>query len=83
LTYLQIALAVIEIFSAGAATWQLKGRRDPLWIPILIAVVGAGALVPSIYPIGHATILSLAIQVFAAVTFLGIAGIGLQRACTR
>ncbi|MEV5954722.1 hypothetical protein AB0M11_13250 [Streptomyces sp. NPDC051987] len=79
MTYLQIALALVEIFSAGAAVWQLKGSRDPLWIPVLIVVAGAGVLVPRIYPIGHATVFSLGLQVIAAAVLIWIARTGLRR----
>ncbi|WP_159774671.1 hypothetical protein [Streptomyces sp. HM190] len=79
MTYLQITLALVEIFSAGAAVWQLKGARDPLWIPVMLVIVGAGVLVPSIYPIGHATIVSLGLQIIAAAILLWVARIGLRR----
>jgi hypothetical protein len=78
-TYLQIALAVVETLSAGAAIWQLKGARDPLWIPFLTVVVGAGVLLPSLYPIGHPTPVSLGLQAVAAALLLWIARTGFRR----
>ncbi|MGW4562135.1 hypothetical protein ACWEN3_06880 [Streptomyces sp. NPDC004561] len=79
MTYLQIALAVVETVFAGAAIWQLKGARDRLWIPFLTVVVGAGILLPSIYPIGHATVVSLGLQAIAATLLLRIARTGFRR----
>ena len=79
MTYLQIALTVRETAFAGAAIWQLKGARDPLWIPFLVVVAGAGVLLPSIYPIGHSTPVSLGLQALAAVLLLWIARAGFRR----
>lgn len=79
MTYLQITLALAEILSAGAVVWQLRGTRDPLWIPFLIILVGAGVLVPMNYPMGHATVVSLGLQAVAAAALLWIARAGFRR----
>lgn len=80
LTYVQIVLAVLETLAAGAALWQLKGGRDPLWIPLGVVLVAAGMMVPSRWPIGHSTVVSLGLQALAVVVLLGIARAGHRRA---
>lgn len=78
--YVQIALAVLETVSAGAALWQLRGGRDPLWIPFLVVVAGAGMVLPSRWPIGRPTVVSLGLQALAVVVLLWIARAGHRRA---
>lgn len=73
MAYLQIALGLIEFLCAGAAYRQVRGRRDPLFIPLVVIVIAAGVAMPRLIPLGHPTWFSLAFQALAVIALLLIA----------
>ncbi|MEU1090685.1 hypothetical protein ACFYPN_18000 [Streptomyces sp. NPDC005576] len=73
MAYLQIALGLAGFLCAGAAYWQVRGRRDPLFIPLVVIVVAAGAALPRLIPLGHPTWFSLSLQALGVVALLLIA----------
>ncbi|ELP65555.1 hypothetical protein ACKI1I_39465 [Streptomyces turgidiscabies] len=79
MTYLQIALGFTEFLCAGAAYWQLRGRRDPLFVPFAAVVAAAGVAVPLLFPLGHPTWFSLSLQALAVTALLLIAATAHRR----
>ncbi|GAA1376038.1 hypothetical protein [Streptomyces beijiangensis] len=73
MAYLQIALGLTEFLCAGAAYWQMCGRRDPLLIPLVVIVIAAGVVVPRLFSLGHPTWFSLSLQALAVIALLLIA----------
>ncbi|MGQ4434307.1 hypothetical protein [Streptomyces sp. SAS_260] len=79
MNYVQITLALAELACAWAAFWQVRGFRDPLLIPLIVVVAAAGVGLPLLYPLGHSTISSLALQVIALIALILIAAVGRSR----
>ncbi|MFF3845201.1 hypothetical protein [Streptomyces sp. NPDC002328] len=83
MTFLQIALGITEFLCAWVAYWQVRGRWDPLLIPLAVIVAAAGVAVPLLYPLGHPTVLSLSLQALAVIALLLIATLGRSRGRAR
>lgn len=77
--YAQIVLATVEMFLVIVVIAQLRGPRDPLLLPLVIVIVGAGVLLPRRYPLHHATAGSLALQAAAVAVLWGMRTAGNRR----
>ncbi|MFF7364416.1 hypothetical protein [Streptomyces sp. NPDC008125] len=79
MAYVQIALGLLEFLCAWAAYWQVRGRKDPLFIPLVVIVLAAGVAMPRLIHRGHPTWFSLALQALAVIALLLIAATARKR----